>query len=110
MSIKVVLIPTIEEQREDPARKDSVVDPAGIDLERSQDLSVMNGYDFSRHPIPLGMAHNIRLEDGRIVADLDMKVGWAGNVVESHMEGDITVIDHMELIHTTLSPNPAEEA
>lgn len=102
--MKMVIIPTIEEQLQDPARKDSLVDPAGVDL--SGEYSLLWGYDYGIPPI--GTVKNLRLEDGRVVGDTDLQVGWGGVIEKSHEEDGVTVIDEFRLVHASLERTPAE--
>lgn len=79
MKATVILIPTVAEQRE--AGETAVVMPEGVRLVEGQELHVYPDGDYGR--MPVGTASNIRVENGRLVADIDfpmLQFGYAGLV------------------------------
>ena len=95
--ITVIIVPTIEEQRAEGAL--TIYDPTAINVREPIPLIVDYNYDKV-----IGRVVNIRVENGRLVGDADVEIGWGGIPVETHVEEGTTVIDRLDLYEVTLSP------
>lgn len=69
MRATVVLLPSIEEQRE--AGDHTIIDPAGVKIP-PEGMPVWANFQFNIPDDVMGYAFDIRLEDGRLVADVEM--------------------------------------
>jgi len=101
--MKIIIFPTIAEQLlADPDR--DAVDPAGVVHQGSYPL--LMGNDFHQ---PVATVSNLRLEDGRLVGDVDLEVGWGGVVEEVNVYGEVRAVDRLRLLYASFIRQPAKE-
>lgn len=110
----VVLVPSLDEQREAGGYfRDTLVDPAGITVHGAElAVTLNNRLDTP----PVGRASNVRLKDGRLVADIELFRPLTGEVrfsvsglsfeEESSAKGERT-ISRFDVLDAALHP-PAE--
>lgn len=93
MKFTAVIIPSVEEQAGDT----TIIDPRGVD--RAEVSVMLNGIYETRNLI--GRATDVRYEDGRLLADIDIP-GWKVAVAGLVREQEGIVIKAMDLMEVSL--------